>query len=53
MLIEVFFLVFDLNFRYHMLQKVCAQHQIGVLLIAHHADDQVWLAMPFVSAFPL
>ncbi|CAN1125188.1 tRNA(Ile)-lysidine synthase [Linum perenne] len=25
--------------RYQMFQKVCIQHQIGVLLIAHHADD--------------
>jgi len=30
-----------LNFRYKIFQEVCAQHQIGVLLIAHHADDQV------------
>ncbi|XP_028806581.1 uncharacterized protein LOC114761391 isoform X2 [Neltuma alba] len=29
--------------RYEMLQKVCVQHQIGVLLIAHHADDQAEL----------
>ncbi|KAI9119314.1 hypothetical protein K1719_009989 [Acacia pycnantha] len=29
--------------RYQMLQKVCAQHHIGVLLIAHHADDQAEL----------
>lgn len=24
-----------------MLQKVCVQHKIGVILVAHHADDQV------------
>lgn len=24
-----------------MLQKVCVQHNIGVILVAHHADDQV------------
>ncbi|XP_050269451.1 uncharacterized protein LOC126713665 isoform X5 [Quercus robur] len=29
--------------RYQAFQKVCAQHQIGVLLIAHHADDQAEL----------
>lgn len=30
-----------LNCRYQIFQEVCAKHQIGVLLIAHHADDQV------------
>ncbi|XP_047170990.1 uncharacterized protein LOC124839274 [Vigna umbellata] len=29
--------------RYKIFQEVCAQHQIGVLLIAHHADDQAEL----------
>ncbi|KAI4356256.1 hypothetical protein L6164_000290 [Bauhinia variegata] len=29
--------------RYQIFQKVCAEHQIGVLLIAHHADDQAEL----------
>ncbi|CAJ1951771.1 unnamed protein product [Sphenostylis stenocarpa] len=29
--------------RYQIFQEVCAQHQIGVLLIAHHADDQAEL----------
>ncbi|CAN1277950.1 tRNA(Ile)-lysidine synthase [Linum perenne] len=29
--------------RYQMFQKVCIQHQIDVLLIAHHADDQAEL----------
>ncbi|GLT69577.1 hypothetical protein SLA2020_417170 [Shorea laevis] len=29
--------------RYQTFQKVCDQHQIGVLLIAHHADDQAEL----------
>ncbi|XP_057501495.1 uncharacterized protein LOC130785358 isoform X1 [Actinidia eriantha] len=29
--------------RYQILQNVCNQHQIGVLLIAHHADDQAEL----------
>ncbi|KAJ1377454.1 tRN, partial [Sesbania bispinosa] len=29
--------------RYQFFQEVCAQHQIGVLLIAHHADDQAEL----------
>ncbi|KAL3532450.1 hypothetical protein ACH5RR_005971 [Cinchona calisaya] len=29
--------------RYELLQNVCIQHQIGVLLIAHHADDQAEL----------
>ncbi|KAG4992074.1 hypothetical protein JHK87_025531 [Glycine soja] len=27
--------------RYQIFQEVCAQHRIGVLLIAHHADDQI------------
>ena len=34
-----------LNFRYQIFQNVCAQYQIGVLLIAHHADDQVCYAV--------
>ncbi|XP_015898263.3 uncharacterized protein LOC107431788 isoform X1 [Ziziphus jujuba] len=29
--------------RYQKFQKVCSQNQIGVLLIAHHADDQAEL----------
>ncbi|KAL7259959.1 hypothetical protein ACSBR1_005761 [Camellia fascicularis] len=29
--------------RYQIFQNVCIQHQIGVLLIAHHADDQAEL----------
>ncbi|KAL2321276.1 hypothetical protein Fmac_030245 [Flemingia macrophylla] len=29
--------------RYQIFQEVCAQHQIRVLLIAHHADDQAEL----------
>ncbi|KAK7314467.1 hypothetical protein VNO77_32992 [Canavalia gladiata] len=29
--------------RYQIFQEVCAQHRIGVLLIAHHADDQAEL----------
>ncbi|KAF7819811.1 tRNA(Ile)-lysidine synthase [Senna tora] len=29
--------------RYETFHKICAQHQIGVLLIAHHADDQAEL----------
>ncbi|KAK7272696.1 hypothetical protein RJT34_29469 [Clitoria ternatea] len=29
--------------RYQMFQEVCAKHHIGVLLIAHHADDQAEL----------
>ncbi|KAL5143021.1 tRNA(Ile)-lysidine synthase [Glycine soja] len=28
--------------RYQIFQEVCAQHRIGVLLIAHHADDQIF-----------
>lgn len=31
------------DMRYRLFQKVCIQHQIGVLLIAHHADDQAEL----------
>ncbi|CAL1359545.1 unnamed protein product [Linum trigynum] len=31
------------DMRYQNFQKVCIQHQIGVLLIAHHADDQAEL----------
>ncbi|XP_038879702.1 uncharacterized protein LOC120071467 [Benincasa hispida] len=31
------------DMRYQMLQKVCVQHQIGVILVAHHADDQAEL----------
>ncbi|WCJ42480.1 tRNA(Ile)-lysidine synthase [Euphorbia peplus] len=31
------------DIRYQKLQNVCIQHQIGVLLIAHHADDQAEL----------
>ncbi|XP_058074348.1 uncharacterized protein LOC131223077 isoform X3 [Magnolia sinica] len=27
--------------RYQLFQEVCIRHQIGVLLIAHHADDQI------------
>ncbi|KAL5079708.1 hypothetical protein RYX36_008129 [Vicia faba] len=27
--------------RYQVFHDVCAKHQIGVLLIAHHADDQI------------
>ena len=30
-----------MDFRYQHFQKVCIQNQINVLLIAHHADDQV------------
>ncbi|WVZ15626.1 hypothetical protein V8G54_013192 [Vigna mungo] len=30
--------------RYKIFQEVCAQHQIGVLLIAHHADDQNYIS---------
>lgn len=29
------------DMRYQMLQKVCVQHKIGVILVAHHADDQM------------
>ncbi|XP_027068117.1 uncharacterized protein [Coffea arabica] len=29
--------------RYQILQEVCIRHQIGVLMIAHHADDQAEL----------
>ncbi|KAL2479766.1 Adenine nucleotide alpha hydrolase-like superfamily protein [Abeliophyllum distichum] len=29
--------------RYEIFQHICFQHQIGVLLIAHHADDQAEL----------
>ncbi|XP_050937762.1 uncharacterized protein LOC103500981 isoform X3 [Cucumis melo] len=32
-----------LNLWYQMLQKVCVQHKIGVILVAHHADDQAEL----------
>ncbi|GJW76442.1 putative adenine nucleotide alpha hydrolases-like superfamily protein [Tanacetum coccineum] len=28
---------------YEQLQRICSQHRIGVLLIAHHADDQAEL----------
>ncbi|XP_076911600.1 uncharacterized protein LOC143569618 isoform X1 [Bidens hawaiensis] len=31
------------DIRYEKLQHICSQHQIGVLLIAHHADDQAEL----------
>nr|XP_043606889.1 tRNA(Ile)-lysidine synthase-like [Erigeron canadensis] len=31
------------DMRYERLQDICSQHQIGVLLIAHHADDQAEL----------
>lgn len=31
------------DMRYQIFQDVCIQHQIGVLLIAHHADDQAEL----------
>ncbi|KAI3714633.1 hypothetical protein L6452_21591 [Arctium lappa] len=31
------------DMRYEKLQYICSQHQIGVLLIAHHADDQAEL----------
>ncbi|CAI0628854.1 unnamed protein product [Linum tenue] len=31
------------DMRYQIFQKVCIQHQIDVLLIAHHADDQAEL----------
>ncbi|CAL0317387.1 unnamed protein product [Lupinus luteus] len=29
--------------RYKMFHEVCAQHKIGVLMVAHHADDQAEL----------
>eukprot|EP00257_Ricinus_communis_P024844 XP_025012258.1 uncharacterized protein LOC8268361 isoform X3 [Ricinus communis] len=32
-----------LGYRYQKLHSICLQHQIGVLLIAHHADDQAEL----------
>ncbi|KAI3711610.1 hypothetical protein L1987_70149 [Smallanthus sonchifolius] len=31
------------DMRYEKLQHICSQHRIGVLLIAHHADDQAEL----------
>eukprot|EP00257_Ricinus_communis_P014115 XP_015571715.1 uncharacterized protein LOC8268361 isoform X7 [Ricinus communis] len=31
------------DMRYQKLHSICLQHQIGVLLIAHHADDQAEL----------
>ncbi|KAJ9167821.1 hypothetical protein P3X46_019414 [Hevea brasiliensis] len=31
------------DMRYQKLQNICMQHRIGVLLIAHHADDQAEL----------
>ncbi|XP_023754916.1 uncharacterized protein LOC111903373 isoform X1 [Lactuca sativa] len=31
------------DMRYEKLQNICIQHQIGVLLTAHHADDQAEL----------
>ncbi|XP_024979229.1 uncharacterized protein LOC112516426 isoform X3 [Cynara cardunculus var. scolymus] len=31
------------DMRYEKLQHICSRHQIGVLLIAHHADDQAEL----------
>ncbi|MED6110044.1 hypothetical protein PIB30_039310 [Stylosanthes scabra] len=31
------------DIRYQSFQKVCAENQIGVLLVAHHADDQAEL----------
>ncbi|MFS7991031.1 putative tRNA(Ile)-lysidine synthetase [Helianthus anomalus] len=31
------------DIRYEKLQHICSQHQTGVLLIAHHADDQAEL----------
>ncbi|GKA90801.1 lysidine-tRNA(Ile) synthetase [Tanacetum coccineum] len=31
------------DMRYEQLQRICSQHRIGVLLIAHHADDQAEL----------
>lgn len=30
-------------FRYEILQNACIWHQIGVLMTAHHADDQVFV----------
>lgn len=38
-----YFILFKLglNLRYEIFQKICIQNRIGVLLIAHHADDQV------------
>ncbi|XP_016203705.1 uncharacterized protein LOC107644380 [Arachis ipaensis] len=33
------------DMRYQSFQKVCAENQIGILLVAHHADDQVCLAI--------
>ncbi|KAH7572574.1 hypothetical protein ACOSP7_015376 [Xanthoceras sorbifolium] len=31
------------DMRYQLFQNVCIQHQIGALLVAHHADDQAEL----------
>ncbi|KAK1314324.1 hypothetical protein QJS10_CPA06g00677 [Acorus calamus] len=31
------------DMRYRILQSICVKHRIGVLLIAHHADDQAEL----------
>ncbi|KAL4317009.1 hypothetical protein AHAS_Ahas15G0342200 [Arachis hypogaea] len=31
------------DMRYQSFQKVCAENQIGILLVAHHADDQAEL----------
>ncbi|KAK9060774.1 hypothetical protein SSX86_021480 [Deinandra increscens subsp. villosa] len=31
------------DMRYEKLQRICSQHRIGALLIAHHADDQAEL----------
>lgn len=42
----MYFLGFD--FRYAIFQSVCICHQIDVLLVGHHADDQVWIGI-----FPL
>nr|GEU64806.1 lysidine-tRNA(Ile) synthetase [Tanacetum cinerariifolium] len=33
------------DMRYEQLQRICSQHRIGVLLIAHHVDDQDYLAI--------